>query len=37
MLGVAPDLDDAFDDEADKEAARDFMDTIDREMDEDEE
>ncbi|MEG3092097.1 hypothetical protein [Sphingomonas sp. PB1R3] len=36
MLGVAPDLDEAFDNEEDKEAARDFMDTVDREMDEDE-
>ena len=34
MLGVAPDLDAAFDDEADREAARDFMDTVDREIDE---
>ena len=32
MLGVAPDLDVAFEDEADREAARDFMDTADREM-----
>lgn len=33
MLGAAPDLDIAFEDEADREAARDFMDTIDREID----
>ena len=32
MLGAAPDLEDAFEDEADREAARDFMDEIDREM-----
>ena len=32
MLGAAPDLD-AFKDEEDKEAARDFMDMIDREID----
>ena len=30
MLGVAPDLDVAFEDEADREAARDFMDLADR-------
>jgi hypothetical protein len=36
MLGAAPVVDDAFDDEDDREAARDFMDTIDREMAEDE-
>ncbi len=35
MLGAAPDLKDAFEDETDREAARDFMDTIDREMEED--
>ena len=35
MLGAAPDLDVAFKDDADKDAARDFMDTVDREMDED--
>ncbi len=29
MLGAAPDLDVAFKDEADREAARDFMDMID--------
>lgn len=34
MLGAAPDLDVAFDDEEDREAARDFMDTIDREIEE---
>jgi hypothetical protein len=33
MLGAAPDLDDAFEDEEDREAARDFMDAADREMD----
>jgi len=32
MLGAAPDLDKAFDDEEDREAARDFMDAADREM-----
>lgn len=35
MLGVAPDLDVAFADEADRDAARDFMDTVDREIEED--
>ncbi len=30
MLGAAPDLDIAFKDAADREAARDFMDLIDR-------
>jgi hypothetical protein len=35
MLGVAPDLDVAFKDEADREAARDFMDMADEEEDED--
>jgi hypothetical protein len=30
MLGAAPDLDVAFKDEADREAARDFMDMVDR-------
>lgn len=35
MLGAAPDVEDAFDDEDDREAARDFMDTIDREIEED--
>jgi hypothetical protein len=30
MLGVAPDLDVAFKDEADREAARDFMDLADQ-------
>jgi hypothetical protein len=34
MLGAAPDLDDAFEDEADREAARDFMDEADRMIDE---
>ncbi len=32
MLGGAPDLDAAFEDEADREAARDFMDSVDREI-----
>ena len=32
MLGAAPDLDEAFEDEEDREAARDFMDSIDREI-----
>ena len=35
MLGAAPDLDVAFDNEGDREAARDFMDTVDHEIDED--
>ena len=35
MLGVAPDLDVAFADPADRDAARDFMDSVDREMDDD--
>jgi hypothetical protein len=30
MLGVAPDLDVAFKDEEDREAARDFMDMVDQ-------
>lgn len=34
MLGAAPDLDVAFKHEADREAARDFMDTVDREIEE---
>jgi len=34
MLGGAPDLDVAFEDDDDKEAARDFMDAIDREIEE---
>ena len=33
MLGAAPDLDVAFKDRADQEAARDFMDIIDRAAD----
>jgi len=38
MIGCAPDLDVAFKDEADREAARDFMDMADREIEaEDEE
>ena len=32
MLGVAPDLDVAFKDPADRDAARDFMDAAEREM-----
>ncbi|HEX8382345.1 MAG TPA: hypothetical protein VF592_03115 [Sphingomonas sp.] len=32
MLGDAPDVDDAFDDRDDREAARDFMDMTDREL-----
>lgn len=35
MLGVAPELDVAFKDAADRDAARDFMDTVDREIEED--
>lgn len=35
MLGVAPDISEAFEDEDDREAAREFMDTVDREMEED--
>jgi len=34
MLGGAPDLDVAFEDDDDKEAARDFMDAIDQEIEE---
>ena len=34
MLGIAPDLDDAFKDEDDKEATRDFMEMADREIEE---
>ncbi|WP_375381517.1 hypothetical protein [uncultured Sphingomonas sp.] len=34
-LGAAPDLDVAFKDAADREAARDFMDAVDREIGED--
>lgn len=30
MLGAAPDPDDAFEDEADRDAAQDFMDSIDQ-------
>jgi hypothetical protein len=33
MLGAAPDLDEAFEQEEDREAARDFMDMADREGD----
>lgn len=32
MLGAAPELDVAFKNEADRDAARDFMNTVDREM-----
>lgn len=32
MLGVAPDVDIAFKDQADREAARDFMDAVDNEI-----
>jgi hypothetical protein len=35
MLGIAPDLDTAFEDEADREAARDFMEAAERELAED--
>ena len=34
MLGAAPDLDVAFEDEEDRDAAREFMDTVDAEMEE---
>ncbi|SFR97454.1 hypothetical protein [Sphingomonas jatrophae] len=37
MLGAAPDVDEAFEDEEDREAARDFMDMADAEMAEDDE
>lgn len=33
MLGIAPDLDVAFEHEEEREAARDFMDMADREID----
>jgi hypothetical protein len=36
MLGLSPDLDDAFKDPDDREAARDFMDMVDAEMAEEE-
>ena len=36
MLGAAPDLDVAFKDEADRDAARDFMDMADKEMSDEE-
>jgi len=36
MLGGAPDLHTAFEDEEDREAARDFMDSVDREIEADE-
>ncbi len=35
MLGSAPDADEAFDDPEDREAALEFMDSVDAEMDED--
>ncbi|NJC32706.1 hypothetical protein GGR88_000180 [Sphingomonas jejuensis] len=35
MLGCAPALDAVFEDEADKDAARDFMDSVDRQSEED--
>jgi len=35
MLGGAPDLDTAFENEDDREAARDFMDSVDREIEAD--
>ena len=35
MLGAAPDLDTAFKDEADRNAARDFMETVDHAIEED--
>jgi len=34
MLGVAPDAEDAFTDEDDRDAAREFMEEADREIDE---
>ena len=33
MLGAAPAIEQAFEDEADREAARDFADTVNREID----
>jgi hypothetical protein len=36
MIGAAPDLDVAFEDEGDRDAAREFMDMVDQEIDEDE-
>lgn len=36
MLGAAPDVEQAFDDEEDREAARDFIETAEREIDADE-
>jgi hypothetical protein len=35
MLGDAPDIDEAFDDPEDRDAAREFMDMADREIEED--
>lgn len=35
MLGMAPDVDMAFQDDSDRDAARDFMDLIDREIEDD--
>ncbi len=37
MLGIAPDIDESFEDPEDREAARDFMDSADREIEDDEE
>jgi len=36
MLGMAPDVEDAFDDEDDREAAREFMEMADSEIEDDE-
>lgn len=36
MLGAAPEIEDAFADEGDREAAREFAEELDAEMDEDE-
>jgi hypothetical protein len=36
MLGIAPDIDESFEDADDREAARDFMDAADRELAEEE-
>lgn len=35
MLGAAPDVEEAFDDEGDREAARDFMEAAEREIEAD--
>lgn len=37
MLGVAPEIEEAFSDEDDREAAREFAEELDSEMDEDDE